>query len=225
LTCGACPASRWMARRLRDDQPNGACGAQCAGPFFAVCDRAEQDATRRTMPKPPPSPDPTAGMHSTSSPPPATPASPRSKRPATRYASAPSAHRATSTPPAARTTASPNNSPRGQPRSSRLGTSRGPVTGTPQRESHEEDDSHSPRNRSRQANREGVERAPGAHREILELAAHRPDLCTDLCTRRGGTGRDGGDEQARCGPSPGVRGGQRVRRRPGETKRHPSYCS
>ncbi len=47
-----------------------------------------------------------------------------------------------------------------------------------------------------------------------EAAGQRPVLCTDLCTRRGGTGGDG---QARRGPAHPVRRGQCRRRRPGET--------
>jgi hypothetical protein len=51
-----------------------------------------------------------------------------------------------------------------------------------------------------------------------------PDLCTDLCTRRGGTGRDGGDVQARRGhrasDEVSTATGDRARQ-----QRRPSYCS
>jgi len=47
-------------------------------------------------------------------------------------------------------------------------------------------------------------------------------LCTDLCTRRDGTGRDGGDADGRSGRARGVRRGQRGRRRPGETAETPA---
>jgi hypothetical protein len=70
-----------------------------------------------------------------------------------------------------------------------------------------------------------IKRPPGCRRHVRsnvrKPADHWPDLCTDLCTRRVGMGRDEGDAEGRHGCVPPVRRGQRHRCRPGETAETP----